>query len=163
MAIESEDVDNGSLITTIPHILARYEARKSSLTTSSQDPVSLSADNDGLRRYRFIGRVISYDPETAALAVEDYDHDEGDLAWPPSSTCRIMVDADAVVFDDARFARTCVVIGHWINVMGRLDVAEDGQLKVRAALIWPCESLHVQNVRRMMRTIMKQREQRDPN
>ncbi|KAK9234021.1 hypothetical protein V1525DRAFT_414471 [Lipomyces kononenkoae] len=164
MPIESEDVNNGSLITTIPHLLAEYEARKSSLTRSSQDPISFNADNDGLRRYRFIGRVISYDPETAVLTVEDYDHDDGDFASsPPSSTRRIMVNAEVVVFDNARFARTCVVVGHWINVVGRLEVAEDGQLKVRAALIWPCESLHVQNVRRIMRTIMKQRVYRKTN
>ncbi|KAK9486146.1 hypothetical protein V1527DRAFT_464581 [Lipomyces starkeyi] len=163
MPIESEEVDGASLITTISHLVAQYDTRKKSLVTPSQDPISFNADNDGLRRYRFIGRVISYDPETAVLTLEDYDHADGDLAWPPSTMSRIRVDAEAVVFDTARFARDCVVVGYWINVMGRLEVAENGELKVRATLIWACEAPSVQKVRRYMRTIMRQQIYRTPD
>ncbi|KAK9245681.1 hypothetical protein V1506DRAFT_537638 [Lipomyces tetrasporus] len=163
MPTESEDVDVGSLITTIPHLLAQYDARKKSLVTSSQDPVSLNADNDGLRRYRFIGRVISYDPETAVLVLEDHDADEGDLSCPPGSMRQIRVDADAVVFDDVRFTSACVAVGYWINVMGRLEVAENEELKVCATLIWACDVHSVQKVRKITRIIMKQQAYRKPD
>ncbi|KAK9457297.1 hypothetical protein V1511DRAFT_493255 [Dipodascopsis uninucleata] len=145
------DSGQGSIFTTIKSLKEQVEAINKDKATEINSEIRHAT-------YRFLGRVVFYDPVTALLVLEDYDEDEGEFS-AKQATSDIEVDVQMVSQDDNLLTRNCITRGEWIHVIG--SVATNGtsnpeRLVVRATIIWHCEYNNHQKLRLIIRKWINQ-------